>query len=74
MTDDQEPRLGAQAEQNETLLSGRVLWVVDQQAVFIGKSSFRLLERDAVAPSVQLILPLVPLEAESCHAYIVGMM
>jgi len=72
MADDQEPRVGAQAQQNEALLSRRVLGVVDQKAVFVRKSRFRLLESDAVTAPVQPIFPLVPLEAERCHAYIVG--
>ena len=63
----QDPKTGAEAEQNESILGRRVIGIIEQEGVLIGKHRLRLGEADAVLTAVRGGLRGVPSEAELAH-------
>ena len=57
----------AEAQQDEAVLAGRVIRIVDQQAVFVAEGGDGLLERNAVFAPVGGSLGGVPLEGPVAH-------
>jgi hypothetical protein len=63
-----DPKGGAEAEQNEPIFRGRVVWVLEKERVLVSKDGLGLLERDPVFVSILGVLPMVPLKPGRRHA------
>ena len=64
VADDQEAKGGAQADQNEALLTYGIVGIILEQATLVGEHGLRLLEADMVVSDVGLCLGRIPLELE----------
>lgn len=67
MDDDEETALGAETEQNESVLPIGVIGIGNEQSEVISEGGSRLLERDTVLGEVGGRLAQVPLEANPRH-------
>ena len=68
MTDDQQAKRTAQAEENKALFVFRVIRVVDQFGTLVDEDRFGFFESDAMLARVCGSLPIVSLEAKCAHA------
>jgi hypothetical protein len=67
MDDNQEPPACATPQQNEALLSLRMLRIVHQKGVLIDEGGFGLSEGDPVFAAIRRRLAGIPLEPERTH-------
>jgi hypothetical protein len=72
VTDDENAKAGAEAEEQEPDLINRVVRVVDQQGVVIEEDGLGLAEGNAMTFPIESVLILVPLEPEVTHIYTVA--
>ena len=62
MADDQNPRVGAEAKDDEAVLGLGIIRVRDDQSGIVIEHSLSLLEAHAMFAQIGLGLPLIPLE------------
>ena len=62
ISDDEDPRVGAEAEDDEAILSLRIIRIRDDQGGLIIEHCLGLLEADAMFVQVGLGLPFIPLK------------
>ena len=67
MDDNQETSACATSQQNETVLSLRMLRIIHQEGVLIDEGGFGLSEGDPVFAAIRRSLAGVPLEPERAH-------
>jgi hypothetical protein len=71
MRDDKDAELGTEAHEDVALLLVRMLRIIEQQSMFVGKDPLCFLERHSVLASVVGFLPGIPVESKLGHNYIV---
>lgn len=74
MAHDQRPQFQTQAQHDKPVFLLRMVRVIIADRVLVEKDRLRLLERHAMLAFILSALPLVPLESDIVHKYIVRIM
>jgi len=67
MTDDQQSQGGTQAEQDESIFFVRMIWIIDQEGIFIVEDGFGLNKGHSMFTLIEAIFCRVPSESEFSH-------
>jgi len=60
MAHDQRSELRAQAQEEEAIFLGRMLWIAEQQSAVVRENARCLFEGDSMFPEILLSLPIIP--------------